>query len=87
MKHLKIHQEQDGIIAFFSVLVIMGILTLLTIGFSKVTRDAKKRTFDDALNTQAFYAAETGVNGAITAVRSGGITSANTTFNDATVTS
>ena len=54
--------NEAGFIAIFSVLVIMGILTLLTIGFSNVTRQAQKRALDDHLNTHAFYAAESGIN-------------------------
>lgn len=54
--------NQQGFVAIFSVLIIMGILTLLAIGFSSITRQAQRRTLDDQLNTQAFYAAESGVN-------------------------
>lgn len=55
-------QNQSGFVAIFSVLVIMGILTLLVIGFSNITRQAQKRALDDHLSTQAFYAAESGIN-------------------------
>lgn len=54
--------NQQGFVAIFSVLIIMGILTLLVIGFSNITRQAQRRALDDQLNTQAFYAAESGVN-------------------------
>lgn len=54
--------DQSGFVAIFSVLVIMGILTLLVLGFSSITRQAQKRTLDDHLSTQAFYAAESGLN-------------------------
>jgi hypothetical protein len=55
-------QDEKGVVAIFSVLIIMGILTLLSVGFSNITRQAQKRALDDQLNTQAFYAAESGVN-------------------------
>lgn len=58
----KLHKSESGIIAIFSVLIIMGILTLLVLGFSAITRQAQRRTLDDILSAQAYYAAETGVN-------------------------
>ncbi|MDB5183075.1 MAG: hypothetical protein JWO47_859 [Candidatus Saccharibacteria bacterium] len=61
MKLLKV-KNQQGFVSIFSVLIIMSVLTLLAIGFSNITRSAQKRTLDNQLNTQAFYAAESGVN-------------------------
>lgn len=61
-KHNSVHQNQQGVVAIFSVLVIMGILTLLAMAFSNVTRQAQRRALDDHLSTQAFYAAESGIN-------------------------
>jgi Tfp pilus assembly protein PilX len=54
--------QQQGFVSIFTVLIIMTILTLVAIGFSNITRQAQKRTLDNQLNTQAFYAAESGVN-------------------------
>lgn len=75
IKTMKKRGDQQGFIAIFTVLIIMGILTILVIGFSNVTRQAQRRTLDDQLNTQAFYAAETGVNRAQTILNSGNLTS------------
>ncbi len=55
-------RRQEGVVAIFSVLIIMGILTLLTVAFSNLSRQSLRRTLDDQLNTQALYAAEAGVN-------------------------
>ncbi|MDQ3065269.1 MAG: pilus assembly PilX N-terminal domain-containing protein [bacterium] len=74
--------NQQGLIAIFSVLMIMGILTLLTIGFTNITRLAQRRALDDALNTQAFYAAETGINSAMRAIVDIPLTSEVTDCND-----
>lgn len=65
--------DQQGFVAIFSVLIIMGILTLLAIGFSNITRHAQRRTLDDQLNLQAFYAAETGVNRVTSLIDSDGL--------------
>lgn len=58
-------KTQQGFVAIVATLMIMGILALLTVGFSYATRQAQRRTLDDQLNSQAFYAAESGVNDAI----------------------
>ncbi len=63
--------NQQGFVAIFSVLIIMGILTLITIGFSTVVRQAQSRTLNEHLNSQAFYAAESGVSMAASALADG----------------
>lgn len=54
--------DSRGMVAIFSVLMIMGIIGLLTIGFSNMVRRAQQRALDEHLSNQAFYAAESGVN-------------------------
>lgn len=63
--------NQGGFVAIFSVLIIMGILTLLTVGFTSITRQAQLRTLNDHLSSQAFYAAESGVNMAASVLAAG----------------
>ncbi len=60
-----LHKNQEAFVSIFSVLIIMAILTLVMVGFSNVTRRAQRATLDNQLNTQAYYAAESGVNDAI----------------------
>ena|GEM_PF-3655237 len=55
---------QRGFISIFSVLIIMSILSLVAVGFSTITRRAQRQTLDEQLSTQAFDAAESGVNDA-----------------------
>lgn len=71
MTNAELHHNQRGLVAIFSVMIIMGILTLLIVGFSTSVRQAQERTLDDQLSTQAFYAAETGVNKALEVLRAG----------------
>ncbi len=54
-----------GFVSIFSVLIIMAVLTLIMVGFSQVVRRASVSNLNDQLSTQAFYAAESGVNAAI----------------------
>ncbi|MFZ1323545.1 MAG: PilX N-terminal domain-containing pilus assembly protein [Candidatus Saccharimonadales bacterium] len=62
--------QEDGFVSIFSVVIIMAILTLITIGFTNVTRRAQRNTLDNQQNTQAFYAAESGVNDAVRLLKS-----------------
>lgn len=68
MKH-----NQNGFVAIFTAIIIMGLLTLVAIGFTNITRQAQRRTLDDQLNTQAFYAAETGINRARELINTGAV--------------
>ena len=53
-----------GFVSIFAVLIIMGILTLIMVGFSALVRRTQQQTLDNQLSNQAFYAAESGVNDA-----------------------
>lgn len=64
----RLQTSERGIVAIFSVMIIMGILTLLAVGFSVITRTAQRNTLDDQFSTQAFYAAESGINDAVRAL-------------------
>jgi Tfp pilus assembly protein PilX len=68
MKRQALVREEAAFVSIFSVLIIMTVLTLVLVGFSAITRQAGRRTLDNQLSTQAFYAAESGVNDAIRAI-------------------
>ncbi len=61
-------KNEQGFVSIFTVIIIMAILTLLTISFTNITRQAQQNTLDNQLSTQAFYAAESGVNDALRAL-------------------
>jgi Tfp pilus assembly protein PilX len=69
MKRTNVHKNEQAFVAIFSVLIIMSILTLIAIGFSNITRRAQQRVLNGQLNVQAYYAAESGVNDAIAAIK------------------
>ncbi len=79
---IKSRHNDKGFVSIFSVIIIMSILTLVLVGFSNITRQAQRRTLDDQLNTQAFYAAESGINDAKTALTAAAL--AGTTYNKST---
>jgi Tfp pilus assembly protein PilX len=62
--------NQSGFVSIVVCLIIMVILTLVTIGFSKLMGRAQRQALDRQLSTQAFYAAESGVNDALLAYKS-----------------
>lgn len=64
-QHLTVGRKklgQAGMASFIVVIVLMLIISLVTLGFAKVIRRQQRQVLDRNLNTQAFYAAESGVN-------------------------
>ena len=62
--------NQAGMVSFLVTLIMMAVITLIVVGFSQVTRRNAKEALDRQLSTQAFYAAESGVNVAKAAIAS-----------------
>ena len=58
----KVRGKEDGFAAIIVTLIIMAILVLVTIGFVRLTSQEQRSSLDRQLSTQAFYAAETGIN-------------------------
>jgi len=67
-------RNQRGFVSFFVTLIVMAILTLVVIGFTNLIRQEQRRNLDRQLNTQAFYAAESGINDAINGLKAGKLT-------------
>ncbi len=61
-------KNQQGMVSFIVTLVLMLVITLIVIGFSQISRREQRQALDRQLSTQAFYAAESGVNDAIKAI-------------------
>jgi hypothetical protein len=65
MKHDTTAQlNQQGFVSIVVCLIIMVILSLVTIGFAQIMSREQRSAIDRQLSTQAFYAAESGVNDA-----------------------
>lgn len=62
------NNSQSGFAAIVVTLIIMTILVLITAGFFQVVNREQQATIDRQLSTQAFYAAESGVNDAVAAI-------------------
>lgn len=61
--------KQSGLVSFIVVITLVIILSLITTSFALLTRREQRRALDRQLSTQAFYAAESGVNAAIKKVQ------------------
>lgn len=70
MKNLKLTANQTGLVSFFVVTIIMIVISMIVLAFSQLARREQQQTLDRQLSTQAYYAAESGVNDAIDALSS-----------------
>lgn len=72
MKRFAFAREQSGLVSIIVTMIIMIVLTLIVIGFATISRREQRQALDRQLSTQAFYAAESGVNDAIKALKTPG---------------
>ncbi|HEX8762818.1 MAG TPA: pilus assembly PilX N-terminal domain-containing protein [Candidatus Saccharimonadales bacterium] len=57
-----LRQSEQGMIAIMTTIVLMIVISLIVLGFAQIARRNQRETLDRQLSTQAFYAAETGIN-------------------------
>lgn len=62
---VKIQNNEVGMVSIMITMIMMLVITLIVIGFAQVTRRNQREALDRQLSTQAYYAAETGVNDAV----------------------
>jgi len=66
MKHIsKLHGSQKGMVSFLVTMIMMMVITLIVVGFTQVVNQNRRDALDRQLSTQAYYAAESGVNDAM----------------------
>ncbi len=63
-KRKSITATQGGFVSIMVTMIIMILLSLIVLGFAQATRREKRQSVDRQLNSQAQYAAETGINDA-----------------------
>jgi hypothetical protein len=61
----EIRHSQQGMVSILVTMIMMLVISLIIVGFAQVTRHAQRAALDRQLNSQAYYAAESGVNDAI----------------------
>jgi type II secretory pathway pseudopilin PulG len=67
-------QDEKGFASIVIALILIIVLSLLTVGFAQLARREQQNALDKQLATQAYYAAESGINDAYKDVQSGLIT-------------
>jgi hypothetical protein len=63
--------NEAGVVSIITVVLLAMVLTLITTAFVKSTNSNRRQALDNQLSTQAFYAAETGINDATTLIKKG----------------
>lgn len=62
--------NQQGMASFMVTTVLILVIGLMLTGFSQVARRNQRESLDRQLSSQAFYAAESGVNAAVSVIKS-----------------
>lgn len=78
-RHQPIQQDEQGFAAIIVAVILLLVLSLITVGFAAQMRKEQRAALDNQLSTQAYYAAESGINDAVQALGSGVITTAKQT--------
>ena len=63
--------NEDGFASLVVAIVIVLVLSLITTGFAQLMRREQRSALDKQLSSQAYYAAESGVNDALKAMQAG----------------
>ena len=63
MNKISIRREA-GMVSILVTMVMMVVISLIVLGFAEISRTEQRNSTDDQLSTQAYYAAESGINDA-----------------------
>jgi Tfp pilus assembly protein PilX len=66
---MKSHHNEQGFVSIIVSIVVISILSLITISFAYLMRREARQSLDRQLSSQAFYAAESGINAAINTLK------------------
>lgn len=58
----RVSPNQQGMVAIVTVMILMIVISLIVLGFSQIVRRNTRQVIDAQLSSQAFYAAESGLN-------------------------
>ncbi len=83
-KQAQVRANETGMVAIVVTVVLMMVISLIVIGYSQSIRTEQRQALDNQLSTQAFYAAESGVNLAVNKINASLSTNSPTTKNDCT---
>jgi Tfp pilus assembly protein PilX len=60
-----VRKNQEGMASILVTMIMILVITLIVLGFAQVARRNKRESLDNQLSSQAYYAAESGVNAAV----------------------
>jgi Tfp pilus assembly protein PilX len=81
-KQAPVPNKQSGMVAIMIVIILMIVISLIVLGFAQISRRNQRQSLDRQLSTQAFYAAETGVNDTANLLKTAGVPTAKTSCSD-----
>lgn len=61
---IRLRRSQEGVVSLLVTMVLMIVISLIALGFAQIARRNQGQQLNQQLSTQAFYAAESGVNDA-----------------------
>jgi len=61
--------NQQGIVSIMMTFVLMIVISLIVLGLAQLSRREQRQSLDTQLSSQAFYAAESGLNDAVAVLR------------------
>ncbi len=74
MKKRIVLDNQNGFASLVIGLILIVVIALLTVGFARLTRHEQQQALNNLQATQAYYAAETGINDTVNAIDTGTLT-------------
>lgn len=69
MSSIRLRDQESGLVAIVVAITFITIMSLIATSFALLSRNEQRQALDRQLSTQAFYAAESGINDAIEAIR------------------
>jgi hypothetical protein len=69
MRGINKQRGEEGLAAIIVATVIMVVLSLITLGFARLMQREQRQSLDRSLSTQAFYAAESAINKAVSLIQ------------------
>jgi len=63
-QYTSLRQSERGMISILTVMILIIVISLIVLGFAQLSRRTQRESLDRQLSTQAFYAAESGINDA-----------------------
>lgn len=70
-KHTALKANEHGFASLVIAIVLVLVLSLITVGFAELMRHEERSALDKQLSSQAYYAAESGINDATKAINDG----------------